>query len=180
MDRRKFIKTAGLSSIGMVVAGLTASCSNIAKKGGLTVESSPDFSDHNLYPFYDGNKYVEKDFSHLLNVDHLGLSPGLLENHLKLYSNYIKKVNEAEASMAKGDVDEFSLKNLAFSLNGMALHDIYFSNMVSKPHPDHVKIPKHLKVAIENTYGNFGHYLQNLKEIAMRESGWCITGCKFT
>ena len=73
--------------------------------------------------------------------------------------------------MSQGKIDEFSLKNLAFSLNGMALHDIYFSNMTT----DQTQASSSLTKALEDTYGSIERYFQNLLELAANVDGWSIT-----
>ena len=73
--------------------------------------------------------------------------------------------------MAQNKIDDFSIKNLAFSLNGMALHDIYFSNMSTEKS----NISEALQKAIEDSFGNFDTYYANLVDQATLVKGWSIT-----
>lgn len=166
MNRRSFVTGAGITAAGIV--GLTG-CS---KSGSTSITAySATSKNAELYPIYENGVYVPKDFSALTKNPALGLSPEIIEHHLGLYNKYIVKVNDAEDKMAQGIIDEASMKNLAFSLNGMALHDIYFSNMTT----DKESMSTELKAAIENTFGTITNYMSNLTEIASQVKGWSVT-----
>ena len=170
IDRRKFLTGLGLSTAALV-SGFGTGCSKTSMpfSGGIRIG---DKSTENLYPIYKDGQYEVKDFSRLLGDQNLGLSKANLENHLGLYKKYVLKVNAAEKNLKEGFVDDATLKNLAFSLNGMALHDIYFTNMNSeKSAPS-----KALKKAIKNSFGSWEAYMKNLIEIASKVDGWSITG----
>lgn len=174
VDRRKFLSTLGLGAVAVTGAALSSGCSsssNPLNSLGVNVSIS-DGNSEDLYPIYKDGEYQIKDFSHLLRDKNLGLSAKILDNHLGLYKNYVKKVNAAEVNMQKGIVDEPSLKNLAFSLNGMALHDIYFTNMNS----ENKKRSAALEKAIKESFGSFETYFKNLTDIAKQVEGWSITG----
>jgi len=161
MNRRNFINTAAFAGLGLGLSGLSAACSKGAK-----------FNLEELYPIYKDGKYIEKNFEHLTKNDKLGLSPEIIKNHLGLYSNYVKNVNQAEAEMSVGNITEFGIKHLAFSLNGMALHDIYFTNMTTEASKRSAALNK----AIDKTFGSFDAYLKNLSDLAMKVEGWSVTG----
>lgn len=163
ITRRKFLTGIGVTAGALGLGVLTSACGN--KK------AAKHERDKELYPIYDGNQYIVKDFSHLTKNTALGLSPEIITNHLNLYKKYIEKVNQSEAMMANNQIDDFSLKNLAFSLNGMALHDIYFSNMNTESSTRSVALDK----AIEDTFGSYETYFKNLIDLAMTVEGWSIT-----
>lgn len=168
LSRRAFITGLGVTGAAL---GLSACC----PMGGFGQKNKAvdlvHGNDVSLYPFYDGDAYVTKDFSHLTKDANLGLSPEIITNHLGLYAKYVDKVNKSEAEMRAGEITEFGMKNLAFSLNGMALHDIYFSNMNSEKS----KASNALSKAIDESYGSFEAYYRNLTELAAQVQGWSIT-----
>ena len=167
IDRRTFLTGLGVTAAAF---GLNACC----PMGIGTCHNKLDLvhgNDQSLYPIYDGEKYVAKDFSYLSQNDKLGLSPAMVSHHLGLYKKYVDKVNQSEAEMRAGNITEFGMKNLAFSLNGMALHDIYFSNMST----EQSSASKALSKAIEESYGSFDSYYRNLTELAGQVTGWSIT-----
>lgn len=172
INRRKFLAGLGIGTTAIVGSSISSACSQLQIGGGIDhmIKISKD-STKDLYPIFDGSKYIAKDFTSLTTDKNLGLSKANLENHFGLYKKYIAKVNEAEEKIKKGIIDEFTMKNLAFSLNGMALHDVYFSNMSSQAGSK----SKALVKAIEDSYGSFDAYLHNLCDIAGQVKGWAIT-----
>lgn len=167
ITRRAFL--AGLGVTGLAF-GLNACCTMGAKHKGKAIDLVHG-NDASLFPVYDGKQYTVKDFSALSKNPSLGLSPEMVDNHLGLYAKYVEKVNLAEAEMRNGQITEDGMKNLAFSLNGMALHDIYFSNMSTEKS----KASKALNKAVEESYGGFDNYYLNLTSLATRVKGWSIT-----
>lgn len=169
LSRRDFLKGSALGLAGFLGIGSTLqSCSPSSNRESSVISYN---SDPSLYPVYKDGQYIKKDFSRLLKDRNLGLSEEILLNHLDLYSNYVNNVNEAEAKMKTGLVDDSSLKHLAFSLNGMALHDIYFSNMNS----ERSARSKELSLLLDESFGSFDVYFKNLNEIALKVSGWSLT-----
>ena len=162
MTRRDFFGAAAVSGLGLGLASVLTGCNETKVKS---------FDMANLYPVYQDGAYLEKDFSHLIGKAGLGLSAENIENHLGLYSNYVKNVNKAEKEMAAGQVNDFTMKHLAFSLNGMALHDIYFSNMTTET----TSRSTALENALAGTFGSFENYMKNLSELAMQVDGWSLT-----
>lgn len=169
LSRRDFLAGIGVSAGALGLTAMTASCTKPSAKKALSMSHG---NDSELFPEYDGEKYIPKDFSHLAKNTELGLSEENITHHVGLYNKYIVKVNKSEAMMAAGEIDEFAMKNLAFSLNGMALHDIYFSNMTTEK----TSMSSALSSAIENTFGSFEAYMKNLTEQAMKVKGWSMTG----
>lgn len=169
ISRRAFLAGLGVSAAALGLSGLSACCpAMLGKPKAISLSSG---NDPELFPVYDGSKYTKKDFARLTKDANLGLSPKNIENHLGLYAGYIDKVNAAEEAMRKGNINETSLKNLAFALNGMALHDIYFSNM----NTNNGKRSGALNKAINDSYGSFNAYFENLTKIASEMKGWSIT-----
>lgn len=169
ISRRKFLAGLGVTA-GAIGLSTLSSCSSSEKKHG--VIDLAHGNDTELFPVYKNGAYLTKDFSYLTKNPNLGLTPENISHHLGLYSAYVEKVNKSEEMMARNEVDDFSMKNLAFSLNGMALHDIYFSNMTTEPSKRSAALEK----AIENTFGSFENYYANLVDTAMLVQGWSITG----
>lgn len=171
-NRRAFLMAAGATGMGTLLAACNQNKDLSAKSAMLTGIGRE--GDQDLYPIYNGEKYIAKDFSALTKNTELGLSPEIIEHHLGLYQNYIAKVNQAEQYMrnyTRGEINADSLKNLAFSLNGMALHDIYFSNMTTEK----TKRSRSLNHAIESSYGSVKNYIKNLTNIARQVKGWSLS-----
>jgi superoxide dismutase, Fe-Mn family len=170
ISRRKFLAGLGVTAGAIGLSTLT-SCSKSSEKKHGAIDLVHG-NDTDLFPVYKDGKYITKDFSALTKNPNLGLSPENISNHLGLYAGYVDKVNKSEEMMARNEVDDFSMKNLAFSLNGMALHDIYFSNMTTEKTQRSVALTK----ALENTFGSFDNFYANLVDTAMLVQGWSITG----
>ncbi len=161
LDRRKFLLGSGAIAATALATSLLPGCAFNTK-------------DQALYPVYKDGAYQVKDFSALTKDKNLGLSAPLLEHHLGLYKGYVDKVNAAEkyfAAYTQGELDTAHTKNLAFALNGMALHDIYFTNMSS----ENSKRSGALNKAIDASFGSFSNYVQNLVNIARQSKGWSLT-----
>ncbi len=167
LSRRQFLSGLGVTAAALGLSTLTA-CTEEKKHNAISLAHG---NDKELFPIYQDGKYVAKDFTALTKIPNLGLSPENISAHLALYTAYVDKVNKAEAMMAKNEVDDFSMKNLAFSLNGMALHDVYFANMTTEA----TKQSTALKAAIDKTFGSFDNYYANLVDTAMLVKGWSIT-----
>jgi len=70
-------------------------------------------------------QFEEKKF----NIPELiGISKKTIEEHLKLYSGYVKNVNELIR------LDEYN-RRFAFEFDGMRNHEIYFSHFENEPAP---------------------------------------------
>lgn len=168
ISRREFLSKFGITAGALGIAQLVDLSD---KPASAKTKALGRGWDKDLYPIYKDGKYIKKDFSDLTKNKELGLSKEMIENHLGLYAGYVDNVNKAEAMMAKGEVDEFSLKHLAFSLNGMALHDLYFSNMSTEKS----KRSRSLNKAFEEVFGSFDNYFSNLMEVASKMEGWSLT-----
>lgn len=168
ISRRQFLTSLGVTAGAIGLSTLTA-CSNEKKHSAISLTHGNDID---LFPIYENGQYIAKDFSYLANNTNLGLTAENINHHIGLYQGYVKKVNFAEKKMAENFTKPFAVRNLAFALNGMALHDIYFANMST----EQSKRSNALTNAIENTFGNFDTYYSNLVDTAMQVKGWSLTG----
>lgn len=122
--------------------------------------------------------YIEQKFD---IAELSGISPKTIEEHLKLYSGYVKHTNLILEKIAEYSAD--SEKNayvlgelqrrFAFEFDGMRNHEHYFNLFVggSKGLPENSE----LKKAIEDEWGSFDGWLARFKAIAMtRGIGWAV------
>ena len=101
--------------------------------------------------------FEEKKF----NIPELkGISAKTIEEHLKLYSGYVKNVNE----LLEGE--EYN-RRFPFEFNGMRNHEIYFKQFEGGPTP----------LATENSLLQAGLDLERFKALALtRGIGWAMCG----
>lgn len=112
-----------------------------------------------------------------------GISVKTIEEHLKLYSGYVKNSNtiltkideyakDAEANAyALGEIQ----RRFSFEFNGMRNHEIYFSHFEKGSLT--LGVNSELKKSIEGEWGNFDKWLNRFKSIALtRGIGWAILG----
>ena len=130
------------------------------------------------------DKYEAKDFSFFFkSLD--GLSEEMLNQHHTLYEGYIKKVNEilekfktVDKTGANHNFSEFRAleTELSHNLNGVILHELYFSNLIDKKtQPSDV-----LKSVIERDFGNWDNYIENIKAAGKSaRNGWAITAYNY-
>ena len=85
------------------------------------------------------NKFEEKQF----NIGELvGISRGSVDEHLKLYSGYVKHANiireKIETMSSEIEKNAFVINELqrrfSFEFNGMRNHEIYFSSLTTPPY----------------------------------------------
>lgn len=130
------------------------------------------------------DKYEAKDFSYFFETLY-GFSKEQLKLHYGLYEGYIKKVNEvneklkfADKSSANHNYSEYRnlLVDLSHNLNGVILHELYFSNLTDKcTEPTEV-----LKTIIERDFCTQDNYIEDLKAAGMASrAGWAITGYNY-
>lgn len=121
--------------------------------------------------------------------DHLvgklpGFSPAQIEQHLKLYEGYVKKINEIRSEIAKIPVEERKAKaNFSYGryselkrresvpYNGVYLHEMYFDNLGGprgEPKAD-------LARALEGSFGSRSNWEEDLKACAETATGgWVL------
>lgn len=126
------------------------------------------------------NKFQEQTFT---LPELKGISSKNIEEHLKLYSGYVKNTNmvaEKIAELSEMDAEKNAYivgelgRRFSFEFNGMRNHEYYFKSLEggSKPLPENSP----LKEAIEKTT-SFETWLANFKSLAMtRGVGWAVVG----
>lgn len=122
-------------------------------------------------------KYEEKQF----NIPELkGISERNIEEHLKLYSGYVKNTNSILDKVAdlSSDLDSNAQvltelqRRLSFEFNGMRNHEYYFSAFEDGPKEISDGA---LKSAIEKEWGSFDKWLELFKAVAKtRGVGWAM------
>lgn len=108
-----------------------------------------------------------------------GISAKNIEEHLKLYSGYVKhsnliieKIGELAVDAEKNAYTIGELqRRFGFEFNGMRNHEYYFKSLEKGARP----LPKNskLKIAIEKQAPSFGTWLDGFKKLSMtRGIGW--------
>lgn len=125
-------------------------------------------------------KFEEQKF----NIGELkGISAKNIEEHLKLYSGYVKnsnliveKIGELMSDPEKNTYVVGELhRRFGFEFNGMRNHEYYFKSLEggAKPLPG----DSELKMAIEKQAPSFEAWLGGFKSLAMtRGVGWAVVG----
>lgn len=123
-------------------------------------------------------QFEEKKF----NIPKLkGISEKTMEEHLKLYSGYVKNVNtilaKIEEYTANAEVNAYALgeiqRRFGFEFDGMRNHEYYFTHFENGPSALTADSP--LQKAIEEEWGDFDKWLNRFKAIALiRGVGWAI------
>lgn len=126
-------------------------------------------------------QFEEKKF----NIGELkGISSKNIEEHLKLYSGYVKNANSIlekiseyegyskEDAFAPYVVNEIT-RRFSFEYNGMRNHEVYFDSLSDGAHE--LSSDSNLKKAIENEWGSFETWLNRFKAIGLtRGVGWAM------
>lgn len=123
-------------------------------------------------------KFEEKKF----NIPALrGISAKSVEEHLKLYSGYVKSANlilEKIADLSKDEASNAYMlgelqRRFGFEFDGMRNHEIYFSHLEGGPQT--LADDSALRSAIEAEWGSFDGWLARFKAVALtRGPGWAI------
>jgi Fe-Mn family superoxide dismutase len=127
-------------------------------------------------------EYQEKKF----NIPELkGISKKNIEEHLKLYSGYVKNTNSiiqkistlSEEFFSKGIDNAYLIAELfrrfSFEYNGMRNHEIYFSSLSGGP--KQLKDGSRLKKAMIETCNSVEIFLMGFKNLALtRGVGWAV------
>lgn len=108
-------------------------------------------------------KFEEKKF----NIPELkGITRKTIEEHLKLYSGYVKNLNDT----LEGKQD---IRRLGFEYNGMRNHEVYFSSLEGGARSLEENSP--LKKKIADDFGSFEKWLGEFKTLALtRGIGWAM------
>ena len=127
--------------------------------------------------------YKPHDFSKVRGL--AGISNDQIEEHLKLYEGYVKRVNaltekleglakEGKAAGADPVYAELT-RRLGFEYGGVVNHEYYFGNLTPGAQAEPPAGSK-LAKAIEGSFGSFGTFLADFKAIAtMPGIGWAMT-----
>jgi len=109
-------------------------------------------------------KFEEKKF----NIPALkGISAKTIEEHLKLYSGYVKNINLIQETLGN--------PRWGFEFGGMRNHEYYFSHFEGGSQT--VSTDSSLYKKIINDFGQFDSFLENFKNLAMtRGVGWAMLG----
>jgi len=122
------------------------------------------------------NKFEEKKF----NIPSLkGISQKTIDEHLKLYSGYVKNLNLVQEIIENQNNPEYSRREAhrrqAFEFGGMRNHEYYFSHFEGGPQTlssDSLTYKK-----ITELSGSVDSFLESFKNLAMtRGIGWAILG----
>jgi Fe-Mn family superoxide dismutase len=127
--------------------------------------------------------YKPQDFSKVRGL--AGISNDQIEEHLKLYEGYVKRVNaltekleglakEGKASGADPVYAELT-RRLGFEYGGVVNHEYYFGNMTAGAQAEPPSGSK-LARAIEASFGSLSTYMADFKAVAtMPGIGWAMT-----
>lgn len=124
------------------------------------------------------NKFEEKKF----DIGELkGISKKSIEEHLKLYSGYVKnantiidKVNEMRIDTEKNSyaISE-TMRRFGFEYNGIRNHEVYFDSLSGGNNP--LPSSSVLKKQIEKDFISFDKWLSEFKALGMtRGIGWAM------
>jgi Fe-Mn family superoxide dismutase len=122
-------------------------------------------------------KFEEKKF----NIPGLkGISAKSVEEHMKLYSGYVKNANTVREKVEemKQDPEKHAyalgevVRRFGFEYNGMRNHEIYFSSFEGG---SQAIAEGELKKQIADDFGSFENWLKEFKNIALiRGIGWAM------
>jgi Fe-Mn family superoxide dismutase len=124
------------------------------------------------------NKFEEKQF----NIGELeGMSKESVEEHLKLYSGYVKHANiiREKVETLSEDIEKNAFvinelqRRFSFEFNGMRNHEIYFSSLEGESANLSEESPLYKKITEQ--WGSFDAWLEIFKQIAKtRGVGWAV------
>lgn len=114
-----------------------------------------------------------------ITKDQEGLSLKMVQNHFKLYEGYVKKTNEIQEKIEKGDktsangvyseIGELKRQE-TFAVNGMKLHEIYFGHLSNGD-----GVPRGELVAmIEKNFGSMEMWKADMIATGICARGWAI------
>jgi superoxide dismutase, Fe-Mn family len=108
-----------------------------------------------------------------------GISKKTIEEHLKLYSGYVKHLNLIHEIVENGDNPEYARREAyrrqGFEFGGMRNHEYYFSHFEGGPSPLDASSPLHQKIT--EWCGSLETFLEIFKNLATtRGVGWAMLG----
>lgn len=126
-----------------------------------------------------------------IKADLEGFSLKMIQEHFKLYQGYVKKTNEVQKKIEAADKSEANAvyseiaelkRQETFAVNGMKLHEIYFSHLEDNPSANSEKTDQPQSETLEMINKDFGS-LELWKEDIMAASigarGWAILAFDF-
>lgn len=120
-------------------------------------------------------KYTEKAF---VIPELIGISKDSLDEHLKLYSGYVKHANLIQEKLASLPADEAYLRTelgrrFSFEFCGMRNHELYFYSLTGGASV--LSQDSRLALDIVRDFGSMDNFWNRLKETAMtRGIGWAM------
>ncbi len=130
------------------------------------------------------DNYTAKDFSPFLKTldgfsqEALKLHYGLYEGYIKAVNNVNEKIKSTDKNSSHHNYSEYRnlLVELSHNLNGVILHELYFSNLTDKLTEPSAALIK----VIERDYGSMDNFVADVKAAAMASrAGWAITGYNY-
>lgn len=109
-----------------------------------------------------------------------GISTKNIEEHLKLYSGYVKHANliieKVEELKKDSEKNAYAIgevmRRFGFEYNGMRNHEVYFKSLEGGPS---LMAGNDLNTAIESEWGSFDAWLASFKALALtRGIGWAM------
>lgn len=178
MSRRRFLKQTAVAG-----AGALGASSWLASALGASPTTSARRRLSSAQPSQPGKmlaswfSLTEKPFDHLaLGVP--GLSAAQLEAHLGLYRGYVTQVAKYSARIddlqvtAQWDALRDAHLKYSYALNGLLLHDWYFSALGGTPHTPGPRA----RALITRDFGDFSRFEASLRALGAAMRGWVIVG----
>jgi Fe-Mn family superoxide dismutase len=126
-------------------------------------------------PFEAEPLKIEKDLE--------GMSLRSIQEHYKLYQGYVKKTNETREKIAAADKSEANAvysaigemkRQETFAVNGVKLHEVYFSLLNGDGQPK----GKILEM-IEKNFGSYDVWKEDFIATGMSARGWAVLAFDF-
>lgn len=103
-----------------------------------------------------------------------GISEKQLNQHYQLYLGYINSLDNIMTTLSTEQQNNYEYRGLkegeSYSLNGVILHELYFSNLGQTP----VKPARELIWLINRNFGNYHNWLNDFLYTAKVARGWAI------
>ncbi len=118
----------------------------------------------------------------VFTTERVGISRKTHEEHLKLWQGYARKTNEIRQKLAALDADPAKANQIysdiralkadySFAYEGLINHNVYFDTIGGAGGPATGRIA----TLIEQAYGSFEAWVQDLKATGMGARGWVFT-----
>lgn len=106
-----------------------------------------------------------------------GISKKTIEEHLKLYSGYVKHTNLILETLRSNEDSDYAKsemqRRLGFEFDGMRNHEFYFASLEGGAKDQDTK--SELSKAIEEEWGSFDSWIESFKALAKtRGVGWAM------